>query len=98
MSEPKKYTVFLLGKEYVLVSDEPQEHVNEATSIVNGLMEEIAKNTHFSQEKMSVLVSLQLASQLISERSKISLCNEKTKSLVTLIDQALYDEASVTSG
>ncbi len=91
MSEPKKYTVSLLEKEYVLVSDEAQEHVNEAASLVNGLMETIAKNTNFTHEKISVLVALQLASQVIAGQSKISLCKEKTKSLVELIDQALYE-------
>ncbi len=96
MSEPKKYTVSLLEKEYVLVSDETQEHVNEAASLVNGLMKTIAKNTNFTHEKISVLVALQLASQVVAERSKISLCKEKTKSLVELIDQTLY-EVSVAS-
>jgi len=96
MSEPKKYTISLLAKEYILVSDESQEHISKATSLLNGLMETIAKNTNFTHEKITVLAAIQLASRVVSEEAKVYMCKDKTKSIIDQIDQALYSSGTTS--
>ena len=86
--EKKKYTMTIFGDQYVLVSDEAQEHVMKITMFVDSLMQEIAQATKLSDaKKVAVLAALQIADKFIAleaEAEKKKLWQER---LISQIDQ-----------
>jgi len=86
--EKKKYTVTIFGEQYVLVSDEAQEHVMRVSAIVDSLMNEIAQASKLSDaKKIAVLASLQVADKLVALEAKKKEERERYKLLVQAIDQ-----------
>ena len=86
--EKKKYTVTIFGDQYVLVSDEVQEHVMRVSALVDSLMNNIADASKLSDEKkIAVLASLQMADKLVALEAKEKEGKKRYEALVQAIDQ-----------
>lgn len=84
------YTVTIFGSSYTIVSDESLESVLKAASLVDSMMQDVArKNPLLSIHIVAVLVALQISHQQQKmeqeNREKDVLC----KTLITMADQGL---------
>lgn len=72
--QKKRIILKIMGEEYVLRSSTPPEHMLEVGEHVNQMMEDLAeKHPTMSLQKIAVLASLNLASDLLEyEREKKS--------------------------
>ena len=65
--EKRRVVVKIMGEEYVLRSSQSREHMLEVGERVNRLMTELSeKYPRMSKQKIAVLTSLNLASDLLS--------------------------------
>jgi len=65
--EKRRVIIKIMGEEYVLRSSRPREHMLQVGDHVNTLMQELAeKYPRMSLQKIAVLTSLNLASDLLS--------------------------------
>ena len=86
--EKKKYTVTIFGDQYVLVSDELQEHVMRVSALVDSLMNEVAQASNLSDERqIAVLASLRIADKLVAFEEKEKTEKKQFEALVRAIDQ-----------
>ena len=86
--EKKKYTVTIFGDQYVLVSDEVQEHVMRVAALVDSLMNQISEGAKLSDaKKIAVLASLQLADKLVLLEEKEKREKKQFEALTRAIDQ-----------
>lgn len=89
MDASRKYRVVIFGNEYSLVSNESEEAVFSSAQHVDELMKEISEKMAFvSKDKVAVLASLRLASQLSKESASLSRSEKKISSLILMIDEA----------
>jgi len=90
MNEAKKYTIEILGNEYVIHSDESQEHIIHATACVQRFLDDIvAHNTHIDPKKAAVLAALRMASHIVHLEDKLSHTESKGKALVNELEGIL---------
>jgi len=76
----KRVVVNIMGEEYVLRSSSSQEHMLEVGKHVNSLMEDLAANhPSMSMQKIAVLASLNLASDLLEQLKEKKDDKKKTK-------------------
>ena len=69
-NEKKRVIVKIMGAEYVLRSSNSPEHMLEVGEHVNLLMEDLAeKHPTMSMQKIAVLASMNLASDLLLQKS-----------------------------
>lgn len=69
--EKKRVIIKIMGEEYVLRSPSSKEHMLEVGEYVNKLMEELSeKHPRMSMQKIAVLAALNLASDLLQQKSK----------------------------
>lgn len=67
----KRLTVKILGEEYAIRGPFSPEHMLEAGSYVNNLMQDLVeKYPRISMQKIAILASLNLASDLLTLREK----------------------------
>ena len=93
--EKKKYTVTIFGDQYVLVSDEVQEHVMRVAALVDSLMNQISEGAKITDpKKIAVLTSLQIADKLISLEEKEKREKEQFEQLARVIDQECSSQSS----
>lgn len=65
--EKKRVTISILGQKYVIRSPSSHKHISEVEGHVNALMKELSeKYPRMSRQKIAVLASLNLASDLLS--------------------------------
>lgn len=84
----KKYTVTILNEPYILLGDESEHDVAEASKKVDDLMKEISCNApHVSSYHKAVLTALKLALQLFALESEQ---NNKMKTVKKCIDDIEY--------
>lgn len=88
--EAKSYKVSILGDQYSLMSDEPEEHVIQSALMVDSLLREIAgKSGSVDIKKNAVLAALQLASRLLYTQIRLEQDNLQRKALSLRINQEL---------
>ncbi len=67
----KRVVIEILGEEYIIRSSSSSEHVLEVGRYVNRLMKELSeKYPRMSVQKIAILASLNLASDLLSLRKQ----------------------------
>jgi cell division protein ZapA (FtsZ GTPase activity inhibitor) len=84
------YTVTIFGSSYTVISDESLESVLKAASLVDSMMQEVArKNPLLSVHIVAILVALQISHQQQklqnAHEEDVKLC----KTFVTVVDQCL---------
>ena len=68
--EKKSFKLHIFDDEFNLISDEPENHLNQAAQMVDSIMREIAHGaTHPDKKKVATLAALQLASQLLQSKN-----------------------------
>jgi len=73
MDRQKKLKISILGKSYLIDTDETQEDVFAAAHLVDSMLKECtAKVTVTDDSKVAVIVALQLATELNKALSKLS--------------------------
>ncbi len=78
------------GNAYALVTNEPEEQVAQAASMVDQLMKElIAKAPHTDEKKLAVLVALRFASKIIQLEKEAAGREQLSEQLAKVIDQVL---------
>ena len=88
--DTKSYKVVISGEEYRLVSDEGEKHVLQAASLVNELIETLARgNEKRDKRKILVLTALQLASKYVQAMSQLESLKQQENKLIAAIDQRL---------
>ena len=87
MTTQNRYTLSIFGEDYNIVSDEDSEALSKAAGMVDDLMKSaIPQETHASNRyKPTVLVAMQLASQLLEARACADKLEKSASSLVDLI-------------
>ncbi|TET36780.1 cell division protein ZapA [Candidatus Dependentiae bacterium] len=89
-SETKRYKVVILDKEYNIVSDEPEEHVMAAATLVDETMRGlIAESQRVDQQQLAVLSSLQIASKLLNTEQKLTVRQKREDALIEWTEDAL---------
>lgn len=93
MQELKKYQINILGESYTILSDESDQAVNDAVSLMNSLINEITakSSTSVDNKKVAIFVALKLASKLRDLQYKCKMVEEKEKLLIQSIDKELSE-------
>ena len=90
IAKPKTYKVSIFNEMYSFVSDDSEEHLLRAATLVDSLMKEIAQSATLVDEKrIAVLAALRMSSQLVSLESRMVKQQEDNKRLIDLIDSQL---------
>jgi len=87
----KPVKIQILDHEYLIKSDEDEEHVYKIAEYVNGKLKEVNKNSvGLSDKKAAILAALHIASdyfQLLKERDDlIAHIRQRSKALIYNID------------
>jgi cell division protein ZapA len=94
-TEKKKYKVNIFGDQYVLVSDQSQEHVMKVASTVDSLMRDVAQAANLSDGKrVAVLAALQVADRVATLEFDAQNKKERQEALVTLIEKEISSTCS----
>ncbi len=89
-TQAKKYKVTIFGESYILVSDEPEQHVVELAYSVDKLMSGIAQASGSNDaKKLAVLAALQFASELKQLKTNHEVREQGQSHLNDLLDQEL---------
>ncbi len=84
------YTVTIFGSAYTVVSDESLESVLKAASLVDSMMQDIArKNPLLSVHIVAILVALQISHQQLKAQTENENDALLCKTLISLADQCL---------
>ncbi len=85
-NESRSYKVYIFGEEYNLVSDEREEHVIKAASLVDDAMQTIAQNVEtIDAKKSAVLTALQMASVFLHTEHELQKHKIAEKDFVTRV-------------
>lgn len=85
--ETKKYTVNIFGDQYVLVSNEPQDHIMTVAATVDALMRDIAETSNLSDgKKVAVLAALQITDKVVALETAAQREKIRHEALSTLIE------------
>ena len=89
-NEKKSYRVQIFGDEYTVISDEPENQVIQAATLIDSLMHEIIQNAQLTDpKKIAVLAALRVASKLLDCEQSLATDNNKKVALVEYIEQEL---------
>lgn len=81
------YKLTIFDDHYAVVSDETLAHVNQAATMVDTLMKEIAsKLSQVDEKRVAVLVALQLASKALLLENQIEHVSVRHKELLDRIE------------
>jgi cell division protein ZapA (FtsZ GTPase activity inhibitor) len=93
ISQPKKYKISILGESYSIVTDETEEHIVRAASLVDTYMQEIAQKLGSGDiKKLAVLAGLQSSSKLLHSEIMLAQERERYSRLETLLKVINLDE------
>ncbi|MFA6535569.1 MAG: cell division protein ZapA [Candidatus Babeliales bacterium] len=82
MDRQKKLKISILGKSYLINTDETQEDVFAAAHLVDSMLKESAtKGSVTDDNKMAVIVALQLATELNKALNKLNGFESKIEQL-----------------
>lgn len=91
MSNVKQYKVTIFGDHYSLMSDESDESILKAASMVDAMMKEIADKSKIQDgKKVAVLAALRVASVLTKLESEREAEKRHYQKLNDLIDPELF--------
>jgi cell division protein ZapA (FtsZ GTPase activity inhibitor) len=85
----KNLKITILGKQYCISTDEDSEDVIKAAQLVDNLMQMRVGNPAMSDEKIAVIVALQLASELHQKARLLENLEQKTEELNDLLESEL---------
>lgn len=89
-NEAKKYTFTILGQTYTVITDETEEHVLRAVSLINSSMKEIAeKGKSLDMRQVAVLVALQYASKLLVKETMLENITKSELEIISVIEREL---------
>lgn len=91
----ESYRVVILGDEYTIMSDEPEEHIIKAANYTHALMQEIVQKAPYALPKtVAVLAALRLASKVINAEERTKKRDERNAEVANLIDRELLGVSS----
>lgn len=90
----KQIKVRIYDQEYVVKSEESEDHLNRIADFINDKLKEIQDNSEgLSEKKMAILVALNIASeyfQVMKERDDLLVnIRQRTEALVNNIDAVM---------
>ncbi len=89
-NEKKNYRVQIFGDEYTVISDESENQVIQAATLIDSLMHEIIQNAQLTDpKKIAVFAALRIASKLLDCEQSLETDNNKKVALVEYIEQEL---------
>jgi len=90
MSNQRKLTVSVLGKNYSLITDENEAVIDQAAQLLDSMMQRTISSATPSPEvlKKTTFVALQLAVDLIKRRQELDDFASKTQTLNGLLKDA----------
>ena len=78
MNEAKSYIIRILNDQYTLSSDEPQEHINKSSELVNLFIREVLDhNKHMEHKKVAILAALRMASHILQLESQLDVLRKR---------------------
>lgn len=90
MNEKKIVTLSILGKNYVISTDEDTKPLYLAADMVDSLLKEIGKQVQSNNEgKIAVLAALKLACDLLKLQASNDFKNKNVLDVISLIDKEL---------
>jgi cell division protein ZapA (FtsZ GTPase activity inhibitor) len=93
--EFKSHRVVIVGDEYLIMSDETEEHIVESANHVHILLQEATRKTPSGVPKrLATVAALHLASELFTLQKTAKVREERVAALVYTIDQILRIVAS----
>ncbi|MDH3217447.1 MAG: cell division protein ZapA [Candidatus Krumholzibacteria bacterium] len=97
MEEASVTTVQIFGREYKIRGHADKNYIAEMAKYVDNKMKELASNSSLpSQDRLAILVALNIADELFQERAKtsetISAVEQRANRLIALLDESLLAE------
>jgi len=97
MEETDVTSVQIFGREYKIRGHADKNYIREMAKYVDGKMKELASGpTVPSQDRLAILVALNIADELFQERAKssetISAVEQRADRLITMLDESLLAE------
>ena len=90
MQEVKRFQISIFGESYTIISDEAENEVLTAVSLVDSLMKETAsKSAVIDHKKVAIFVALKLATKMLNLESETNKIKEKGDLLIKMLDQEL---------
>lgn len=91
MQELKKFQINIFGESYYILSDQPEEKVNQAIELVDSLMKEAASRSPSADvKKIAILAALKLAERSLNfEAFYSNKVREKEELLINKIENEL---------
>lgn len=90
MDKQKSLKISILGKSYLINTDEVQEEVFAAANLVDSMLKEQMSKVAINDEgKIAVVVALQLATDLTKALNKLSGLENKIEQLNNLMDMKI---------
>ena len=97
MEDTKVTAVQIFGREYKIRGHADQDYILDMAKYVDDKMKELAANSSLpSQDRLAILVALNIADELFQERTKssqtFSAIEQQTDRLIAMLDQSLLAE------
>jgi len=87
MNVQKNLKISIFGKTYLVSTDEDDGCVLQAAQLVDDLMKNKAGKAPVGEDKIAVIVALQLATDLTKKNKELEAYQAKIKRLTLLLDQ-----------
>lgn len=85
----KNLKVSILGKTYHLLTEEDDDSVFQAVQLVDNLMKRKAEKMPGADEKVAIIVALQLATDLTRKLKEMETCQRRIEQLAFFVDQGI---------
>jgi cell division protein ZapA len=97
MEDANVTSVEIFGREYKIRGHADKNYIREMAKYVDGKMKELASGSSTaSQDRLAILVALNIADELFQERAKssetISAVEQRANRLIALLDESLLAE------
>jgi len=97
MEETDVTSVQIFGREYKIRGHADKDYIRKMAKYVDDKMKELASNASLpSQDRLAILVALNIADELFQERAKssetISAVEQRADRLITMLDESLLAE------
>jgi cell division protein ZapA (FtsZ GTPase activity inhibitor) len=87
-NERRSYKVTIFGDEYALMSDELEEHMAQAASLVDVAMREIDQSARIgNSKKVAVLAAMRIASKLLHLQRDVEKNRQREYELASRIEE-----------
>ena len=90
-NERRSYKINVFGDEYSLVSNESEEHMAQAASIIDVAMREIDQKARIGDaKKVAVLAAMRIVSKLLHLQKEMESNKEREAELVVRIENDIF--------